>query len=165
MLTKCVCAHKFIWLVLKNVRNPAKVFLMYLDGKPRIVKFWNGFSEVLDPHSIQTLIEFISRGWNLRNLKEGKFVASKGNLRVVFERLKHKDKHNFYQLSCYKVSSTVSDTTETWLMDGMKLVGTLSQFHILFDGLEQQYRVFNYNDKVVLDVGGFIGETAVLFKF
>lgn len=45
----------------------------------------------------------------------------------------------------------------------MKMVSPLDKCG-LFDKLEESYRVFDFKDKVCLDVGGFIGETAVLFK-
>lgn len=115
---------KGIWLTLKTVKNPLNVARLYWDGKPRLVRFKNGFFEVTDRTSFLIFRRLILHGWK---------ITRENGQRYLF----------------YK--------------NRMKIVSPLDKCG-LFDKLEEFYRVFDFKDKVCLDVGGFIGETAVLFK-
>ncbi len=42
--------------------------------------------------------------------------------------------------------------------------GQLSQLGVLYEPLEESYRVFDYRNRTVLDVGGYIGYSSVLFS-
>ncbi len=46
----------------------------------------------------------------------------------------------------------------------VNLVAPLHCLPVIEENFEEQYQIFDYNGMKVLDVGGFIGETAVFFK-
>ncbi len=48
--------------------------------------------------------------------------------------------------------------------DGIIISGKLWNLSVLQEPLEKQYRIFEYKNKVVLDIGGFIGYSAVIFS-
>lgn len=114
-----------VWLTLKTVENPWNVALIYLDGKPRLVKFKNAFSEVIkNRFDFLTLRRLVLDGWKISKFDD-EYLFSK---------------------------------------DELKITAPLKKCNILFNILNEPYKVFDFRDKVCLDVGGFIGETAVLFK-
>jgi FkbM family methyltransferase len=68
--------------------------------------------------------------------------------------LVHK-RYRFYRVS--------DDEWVVRLTDGSLVLGDKRILTVLAEPLEKNYHVFDYLDKTVLDVGGFMGETAVLF--
>jgi FkbM family methyltransferase len=118
-----------IWWTLKTVKNPWAVALIYLDNKPRLVKFKDGFSEVTSRNSFLRFRSHILHGWRIKRA-DNKYLLCKDDFKI------------FAPLNIEKC-------------------GLLFE---AFEELEECYKVFDFTEKVCLDVGGFIGETAVLFK-
>lgn len=116
---------KEFWLTLKIVRNPWDVALLYLSGKPRIVKFRSGFDGIVDRRQLGRLMSCLLRGWDILKLPDGKYMFRRAGLSIVI---------------------------------------TPSKCGVFSEDFVSMYKVFDYRRKVVLDVGGFAGETACLFK-
>lgn len=119
---------------LQSTKNFWNAFLIYLTKKPRKIAFRNGFVDTMTWSDYVFLREVCLMGYDVSHIEP-------------------------------PLSSPSTETLPLYLLqkENYKFAINSRSFFILKEPLFQDYGIFEFNGKTVLDVGGYCGETAVMF--
>jgi FkbM family methyltransferase len=115
-----------------------------------------------------TLREVFLSIWTTRNFWDGLMLTrSKKPTRIKLRtgvelELRWPEYQRILCLTSYGYTITAKNGTFCCRMGDMIVVGSDKVLPVLC-AYRDKYKVFDYHDKVVLDIGGFMGETAVMF--
>lgn len=147
---------------LKTTKNFWQVIVLYLSKKRRTIIFRNGLNFKLNRDEFISMKELVAEGWEVEQLAPGTFHVAKDKHELTVS-----SPSSLYMLTILrddvrKVQQTGPNefVIET---DELKLVGNSLIFGFLGEDLASFYKC-NCLKKTVLDIGGTLGESAVVFS-